>query len=65
VRTLSGIKLLGINQLALQVDQKAIVFDKKLQQQSQKDLAFFKSLKSKKRSLLKNNFLSNNKSTLF
>ena len=65
VRTLSGIKLLGINQLALQVDQKAIVFDKKLQQQSQKDLAFFKSLKSKERSLLKNNFLSNNKSTLF
>ncbi|MDD3301297.1 MAG: PIF1 family DEAD/DEAH box helicase [Patescibacteria group bacterium] len=65
VRTLSGIKLLGINQLALQVDQKAIVFDKKLQQQSRKDLSFFKSLKSKERSLLKNNFLSNNKSTLF
>ena len=65
VCSLAGIKLLGINQLALQVDKKAIIFDEKLRQQSKKDLAFFKSLKPKERSLLKKNFLVQSKTSLF
>ncbi len=65
VRTLSGIRLLGINQLALKVDENVVVFDEKLREQSKNDLAFFKALKPKERRLLVDNFLINKKSSLF
>ena len=65
VRSLAGIRLLGINQLALQVDQRAIALDKELRKQSKKDLVFFKALKPKERRLLTDNFLAETKTTLF
>lgn len=41
VRSLSGLKLLGINDLALEVNEKMIIFDDQLKSQSVKDLDDF------------------------
>lgn len=41
VRSLSGLKLLGLNDLALEVNERMITFDEELRQQSKQDLAEF------------------------
>ncbi len=41
VRSLSGLKLLGLNDLALEVNQKMIIFDEELKSQSEVDLEEF------------------------
>ncbi|MCX6795313.1 MAG: PIF1 family DEAD/DEAH box helicase [Candidatus Falkowbacteria bacterium] len=58
VRSLAGIRLLGINQLALQVDQRVISLDQKLRQKSKEDLSWFKSLKLKDKKKLFEKLLS-------
>lgn len=65
VRSLSGIRLLGINELALQVDKKVIVLDGEIWKKSSEDLKFFKSLKPAERKLLNDKFLSDVKDSLF
>jgi ATP-dependent DNA helicase PIF1 len=52
VRSLSGLKLIGINNLALQVDERIIVFDQVLKQNSISDLEEFNSGSSQKLTLL-------------
>lgn len=52
VRSLSGLKLLGINDLALQVNERIILLDEELKQRSQIDLAEFQSGLSYKLTLL-------------
>jgi ATP-dependent exoDNAse (exonuclease V) alpha subunit len=59
VRSLSGIRLLGINRLALKVDEKAIKLDQVLRKKSKKDLAWFESLKANERQVLFDSFLKN------
>ena len=46
VRSLSGLKLLGFNDLALEVNEKIITFDEELQVQSKRDLLEFKEGRS-------------------
>lgn len=41
VRSLSGLKLLGLNDLALEVNERMIAFDEELRQQSKQDLLEF------------------------
>jgi ATP-dependent exoDNAse (exonuclease V) alpha subunit len=59
VRSLSGIRLLGINRLALKVDEKAIKLDQVLRKKSKKDLAWFEGLKANERQVLFDSFLKN------
>jgi ATP-dependent exoDNAse (exonuclease V) alpha subunit len=49
VRSLSGIKLLGLNKMALKIDKMMINYDLELIKKSQKDLANFKKIKPKER----------------
>lgn len=64
VRSLAGIRLIGINQLALKVDQKIIALDQELKRKSKRDLAWFKKLKIKERRILENNLLIGQKNEL-
>ncbi|MFZ4648028.1 MAG: PIF1 family DEAD/DEAH box helicase [Patescibacteria group bacterium] len=57
VRSLAGIRLMGINQLALQVDKKVIFLDGELRERSKNDLLWYQSLKPKERQKLLDNFL--------
>ncbi|MCD6436144.1 MAG: AAA family ATPase [Clostridiales bacterium] len=70
VRSLDGIKLVGINELALKVNDKAISLDKNLFRRSQKDLDEYNQLgkiavKKIQQSFLKNNKESNSARGLF
>ncbi len=62
VRSLSGIKLTGINDLALQVNKEAIKLDKKLYLKSTKDLKNSFSLSKKRIKKIQEDFLKNNSS---
>ncbi|MEI6835959.1 MAG: PIF1 family DEAD/DEAH box helicase [Candidatus Falkowbacteria bacterium] len=52
VRSLAGLKLLGLNNLALEVNEKMIEFDEKLRQQSDTDLEEFREGRSYKLTLV-------------
>ena len=70
VRTLGGIRLLGINDLAWQVNQKAIVLDEWLIKKSQQDLLKnkklgIKQIKKDQADFLKGNKRANKHKTLF
>lgn len=64
VRTLGGIRLLGINDLAWQVNQKAIVLDEQLIKKSRQDLAKHKKLGAKQIKKNQADFLKGNKRTI-
>lgn len=57
VRSLSGIKLLGLNKMALKIDKMMIKSDSELIKKSQADLASFKKIKPKERLKLQTEFL--------
>jgi len=61
VRSLAGIKLIGINEMALKVNEKAIILDKELIQKSKHDLAAFMSIKRKELKENQKKFLKINK----
>ena len=52
VRSLAGLKLLGLNNLALEVNEKMIEFDEQLRQQSETDLQEFREGRSYKLTLV-------------
>lgn len=52
VRSLTGLKLLGLNDLALEVNEKMIVFDEELRNQSARDLSEFLAGRSYKLTLV-------------
>lgn len=60
VRSLAGIKLLGINEKALQVSKNVIVLDKKLFKRSQTDLKRFKELGARQIKKAQTDFIKNN-----
>jgi hypothetical protein len=57
VRSLAGIKLLGLNKMALKIDKLMIKSDTQLIKRSQADLASFKKIKAKERLKLQQDFL--------
>ena len=57
VRSLGGITLLGINKLALKVNEEATKLDKKLYKQSQKDLEEVKKLTKRQIKKLQKDFI--------
>jgi len=61
VRSLAGMKLLGMNQLALQVNQKAIDLDKILYSKSEEDLREYQKLNKKGINKLQKEFIEINK----
>ncbi|TSC76021.1 MAG: ATPase AAA [Parcubacteria group bacterium Gr01-1014_31] len=58
VRTLAGIKLVGLNDLALQVNEQVIVLDKKLREQSAQDAAFLREVGLLERKKVQREFLA-------
>jgi hypothetical protein len=60
VRSLAGIKLLGVNDKALQVSKSVITLDKKLFKRSQADLKLFKKLDSQQIKKIQQDFLKDN-----
>ena len=65
VRSLAGIRLLGINHLALRVDEKVLALDGKLREYSKKDLLWFQALKPKEKKKITEGFLNQKKKSLF
>ncbi len=67
VRSLAGIKLLGLNKLALQIDKEIIVLNRNLLKQSKVDLVNFKKISSVDRLQAQKDFLKTEQtsSTLF
>ncbi|PIR12949.1 helicase [Candidatus Falkowbacteria bacterium CG11_big_fil_rev_8_21_14_0_20_39_10] len=61
VRSLDGIKLIGINELALKVSGKAIKLDKELNAKSKKDLKGHQQLGKRIIKKMQKDFLKNNK----
>lgn len=61
VRSLSGIKLIGINKMALQVNSEALKLDKMLQMQSKQDLNEMAKLGKKEIEKIQKDFLAKNK----
>lgn len=61
VRSLTGIKLIGINELALKVNQDAVKLDKELYLRSKKDLEKFAKLKKREIKKIQNGFLKAHK----
>lgn len=57
VRSLAGIKLLGLNKMALKIDKTMIAADTELIAKSKKDLASFKKIKAKERLKIQSDFL--------
>lgn len=60
VRSLSGIKLIGINELALKVNEEAIKLDKVLYAKSNKDLKELSKLNKKTMKKMQKDFIKNN-----
>lgn len=58
VRTLEGLRLLGFNNLALQVHESVLEFDQELKKQSRKDVLSLKELSDKAISQQQENFLN-------
>lgn len=63
VRSLKGIKLLGLNKMALQIDERMIRMDKELIKKSRADLAIFKKMSLKDRQKLQKEFLKTEKNS--
>jgi len=57
VRTLAGIKLVGLNDLALRVNERVIMLDKQLRERSQEDAAALREMGLTARKTLQKNFL--------
>lgn len=57
VRTLNGIKLVGLNDLALQVNEQVIALDAELREQSQRDASALRKMGLTKRKTLQKKFL--------
>lgn len=57
VRTLSGIKLIGLNKNALQVDPQVLEFDQDLQNESTQNELIFKKLKSEDQKKMESDFI--------
>lgn len=58
VRSLAGIKLLGLNKMALKIDKSMIEADNKLIAKSKSDLSLFKKIKAKERLKRQQDFLN-------
>ena len=70
VRSLQGIKLLGLNELALKVNEKAIKLDKVLQKRAEKDFKEYNKIskgqrKKRQKSFLEANKKNNSENTIF
>lgn len=63
VRALSGIKLVGINDLALKVNQKIVNLDKNFFKMSQKSLKGLKTMSKKEKKKIQQKFIEINKNT--
>ncbi len=63
VRSLTGIKLVGINELALKVDEEMIQLDKDFFKLSQKSLKELNKLSSKQKKNIQKKFIKDNKIT--
>ena len=60
VRTLDGIKLLGINKIALEVDPKVFEFDQILEELSKKSVVEFSKMGLQEKRKMQKDFLENN-----
>lgn len=63
VRSLKGIKLLGLNKMALEIDEKMTKVDKELIKRSKEDLANFTKISLKNRQKLQKEFLKAEKTS--